>query len=281
MGETILLLILVGAFIWFCDLCSGAHRKRCEKKCLRCSLNKDVVPPPNFKISKPEYTKALQKLRKEISFESALGLTNPYTEKKVKTKEDYELYLHCFVLKEKSEAFTKELERQWSEELHSYKMDLSVLQSNEARLKNVCRRRGVFSLICIAFLVCCLVLSFFLPSRADLNEQISSLTKERNILSAQLSELNVNITSASTSNSGQWKSKYFQEKYGQQTTISSDFPNYDDTLSVTTNYVGNSSSKVFHRFSCSSLPDVKNQVAFSTRNNAINSGYRACEKCSP
>lgn len=46
-------------------------------------------------------------------------------------------------------------------------------------------------------------------------------------------------------------------------------------------YIGNKNTKVFHRDTCSYLPDPKNRVTFTTRDEAINAGYRSCRKCNP
>lgn len=46
-------------------------------------------------------------------------------------------------------------------------------------------------------------------------------------------------------------------------------------------YVGNKSSKVFHRPGCEHLPKGKNAVYFSSRSYAIAKGYRPCEHCDP
>jgi len=46
-------------------------------------------------------------------------------------------------------------------------------------------------------------------------------------------------------------------------------------------YIGNKNSKVFHRDTCSGLPAEKNQVTFSSREEAVSSGYTACGSCRP
>lgn len=48
-------------------------------------------------------------------------------------------------------------------------------------------------------------------------------------------------------------------------------------------YIGNTSSKVFHRENCvlvSSIP-MQYRFWFKTRTEAINAGYKACQTCSP
>ncbi len=48
-------------------------------------------------------------------------------------------------------------------------------------------------------------------------------------------------------------------------------------------YVGNKKSHVFHRSTCSSASSMseKNKVAFSSREEAIDAGYKPCGKCNP
>ena len=46
-------------------------------------------------------------------------------------------------------------------------------------------------------------------------------------------------------------------------------------------YIGNKSSKVFHRPDCASLPAEKNQIRFDTRAEAEEEGYSPCARCSP
>lgn len=46
-------------------------------------------------------------------------------------------------------------------------------------------------------------------------------------------------------------------------------------------YIGNKNSKVFHQDSCRSLPDLKNQVKFTNREEAVQQGYKPCGICKP
>ncbi len=54
------------------------------------------------------------------------------------------------------------------------------------------------------------------------------------------------------------------------------------TPTVTTyNYIGNKNSKIFHLPTCSTLPQPKNQIKFSNREEAVKAGYRPCLRCKP
>lgn len=48
-------------------------------------------------------------------------------------------------------------------------------------------------------------------------------------------------------------------------------------------YIGNKSTKVFHRLTCSSVEQMKeeNKVFFRAREEAEKSGYKACKRCNP
>lgn len=48
-------------------------------------------------------------------------------------------------------------------------------------------------------------------------------------------------------------------------------------------YIGNSNSKIFHKSDCTSAAKMKdsNKVSFSSREDAVNSGYSPCGRCSP
>lgn len=49
------------------------------------------------------------------------------------------------------------------------------------------------------------------------------------------------------------------------------------------NYVGNANSGIFHYSDCPSAMRMKesNKVAISSRDEAVQRGYRPCKKCSP
>jgi beta-lactamase superfamily II metal-dependent hydrolase len=46
-------------------------------------------------------------------------------------------------------------------------------------------------------------------------------------------------------------------------------------------YIGNINSKVFHLPTCSSLPAERNRIFFSSKEEAIEAGYRPCGRCKP
>lgn len=46
-------------------------------------------------------------------------------------------------------------------------------------------------------------------------------------------------------------------------------------------YIGNINSHVFHRTDCSGLPAEQNQIAFGSREEAVNGGYTPCGRCKP
>lgn len=54
-----------------------------------------------------------------------------------------------------------------------------------------------------------------------------------------------------------------------------------DNTEAEARYIGNINSKVFHKPTCGSLPADKNRVHFESRNEAIQQGYKPCQKCNP
>lgn len=62
-------------------------------------------------------------------------------------------------------------------------------------------------------------------------------------------------------------------------------PSYSQNDSVEDDYayIGNANSKKFHYSWCSSVSDMKekNKVPFSSRDEAINRGYKPCKRCNP
>lgn len=46
-------------------------------------------------------------------------------------------------------------------------------------------------------------------------------------------------------------------------------------------YIGNRNSKIFHLPTCSTLPAEKNRLYFTSRDEAVNSQYRPCQRCNP
>lgn len=55
----------------------------------------------------------------------------------------------------------------------------------------------------------------------------------------------------------------------------------DEEIVYSITYIGNKNSQVFHTDDCSSLPAKSNQVKFSSRQEAIDAGYHACQRCKP
>ena len=65
-------------------------------------------------------------------------------------------------------------------------------------------------------------------------------------------------------------------------TIGSDGQNYTDPAASSTAqqaYIGNVNSKKFHLPSCSNLPAEKNQILFSSYDEAVEAGYTPCSSC--
>ena len=50
---------------------------------------------------------------------------------------------------------------------------------------------------------------------------------------------------------------------------------------VAPQFIGNRNSQIFHTLTCSTLPAEHNRIYFSTRDEAITEGHRACSRCNP
>lgn len=72
---------------------------------------------------------------------------------------------------------------------------------------------------------------------------------------------------------------YYEEEVEASAVVQRSLPS-DDVESL---YIGNKNSHVFHRSTCSSASSMseKNKVAFSSREEAIDAGYKPCGKCNP
>lgn len=72
---------------------------------------------------------------------------------------------------------------------------------------------------------------------------------------------------------------------GKELTIKKNLPSAigesGNTSSSNALYIGNKNSKKFHKPDCSDLPEVKNQVSFNKREEAIQKGYDPCKRCNP
>jgi competence protein ComEC len=56
-------------------------------------------------------------------------------------------------------------------------------------------------------------------------------------------------------------------------------PATQDTIQAS--YIGNKNSKIFHYYTCFSLPIEKNRVYFEKREEAMEAGYKPCQRCNP
>lgn len=56
---------------------------------------------------------------------------------------------------------------------------------------------------------------------------------------------------------------------------------YRERILANSKFIGNSTTKEFHKSTCSHLPGINNSVPLSSRSIAISSGYNPCEYCDP
>ncbi len=89
-------------------------------------------------------------------------------------------------------------------------------------------------------------------------------------------KVTINLPKDNTVNGYRNEQQKMPDKINAQTIL----PN-TDTQSIS--YCGNKNSKKFHKISCSSLNNTKdeNKVYFKSRENYLEKGYTACKKCDP
>ncbi len=58
---------------------------------------------------------------------------------------------------------------------------------------------------------------------------------------------------------------------------------FSETVTITVSLCGNKNSKVFHKLSCSSVKNMKeeNKQYFETEKEFLNNGYKPCKMCNP
>lgn len=70
---------------------------------------------------------------------------------------------------------------------------------------------------------------------------------------------------------------------GNTVTISITVPEVYAAASSETAYIGNMNTKKFHRFNCASVNDINanNKISLSSREEAVDEGYKPCGRCDP
>jgi hypothetical protein len=107
-----------------------------------------------------------------------------------------------------------------------------------------------------------------------------------NLNNDTINDTSVNNTSSDTKkiNSNNEKSKVSNKPSGDSSSSKSSSSSSSSTKDHSgSTYVGSSKSDKFHNPSCSAAKRIKNSnlVSFSSRENAVNSGYKPCGICHP
>ena len=251
-------------------------------------------------MTKQEYRKLKDEFYRSSPFDYVLGCINPYTNTVIRDRYDYELYAHCYALKQKAEIClnerVSEIENRYRLEYEQKNIELSsdLLSAKQtiSYLEHTGKLRFVFLCILSVLLVVFSLLFSFRPSRSDyqsLQEQVSALAAENESLSNRVDQSFLDGQSSGYSSGyadgygeGQSRSPSSTAPSSKEPpTYNRGSPSYDDSVSVSTSYIGNAKSKKFHKSTCSYLPDKSNQVALKTRDDAISGGYDPCGHCNP
>lgn len=254
------------------------------------------LPAPNSSIIRSDYDFHKMFFYNAVPYEKAVGKINPYNGEVVRTREDYDLYCHCFIVKSLSENLINQSKLELSDtksKLATSNKTISNLRIKNSELEQKNKTfRFLFSLF--LFLSCLLFLCLLSrPSSSEYKRVLSEYESQ----SAVISEYE--------SSSKEWYNDGYEAGHeigydigfdagysaGHEDALKTERPSsssgssnssyYNKTPSTGTSYIGNASTKVFHRSDCSYLPSVENQVALSTRSSAINSGYSPCGHCNP
>ena len=256
-------------------------------------------------LTKHEYDLYLNDFyqKKSNQFEAVKGQTDPFSHTVIETWDDYMRFAQCSILKSHAERSLSDIEQEYKSKLKdSYKRldtyarknrDLSnsiigleaknqTLQKTVQEKTKSTRRSRIFSRALILLLVC---LVLFFPSRYP-DKVISDLSAQNADLQDQLDAANLQIEELSASvDQSYWNGFVSGSKSPSGSTSSRNSSgsshSWESEAYVESTYIGNSSSKKFHRSSCSYLPSKSNQVPLSSREEAIRSGYDPCKRCDP
>lgn len=236
--------------------------------------------PTALKISRQQYDLMKSEYYKNLPFNKAKGHINPYTRTKIESWHDYELYGHCYVLKQKTEDYVAGIEQRYKSTNDKLTRDLNIAKCDISELKKSRKKRTLFfslvvALLCLVFFVVVSVL----PSISDYN----NLLNELSVVKEENKEL---LSSAATAyergRSDGYSAGYKNsKKYSYSSSSSSNLNGRENPDPISSGYIGNAKSKKFHLPTCGTLPDQNNQISFSSRDDAINSGYVPCKRCDP
>ena len=240
-------------------------------------------------ISKQEYARYLDAFYKELPFDKALGQINPYTHTVITNWNDYFVYAHCYILKEKAETSLAVLENQYANQNKELSKNLSAAQRESSYLRSSRKFRSI--LLLLSILLCAVL--FFVSSNRPEQSEYNALLAQNEILKEEVSSYKKDLIDAKEAISSSYHDGYSSgysegrtDAQASSNSISNNPSSYSSTYQSDspvsdTDYIGNSSTKKFHRSTCSYLPSKSNQVPLKSRDEAINNGYVPCKRCNP
>ena len=251
---------------------------------------KALINTTSPKMTQKEYDLCMEKFYREFPFYSVQGKLSPYTNTVIDTWHDYMLYGHCYVMKQITENRLSSMDDQYHDQISDLERkaarsaaDLRAANKTCADLsaqnKKLQSSNGLLASLFSILLVVLVCILFVVPN--PLEDDLAALKKENE-------ELQDSLLAAEAEVDQSYRDGL---SAGYRINTSDDSPierpaysfshSYDSSPAVETYYIGNRSTKKFHRSDCSYLPAQDNQVALSSREEAISSGYDPCKRCDP
>lgn len=217
----------------------------------------------------------------EFPFSKIKGKENPYTRTKIETWHDYELYGHCYVLKQRAEECFFEKDEQREKRIQQLETDLKITEHELSDAKHQSKKNFLLFVVACFFALIFLICFLSRPT----NNNYRALLSEISVLEEQNKELTSSILDAEEEIAKQKHllSEARSESASNSSSTASSFSNDNQTPSTpsSSGYIGNAKTKKFHKPSCSYLPDKSNQVNLKSRTDATSKGYSPCGHCNP
>ena len=244
---------------------------------------KSLIKGPS-KLSQKEYDTLINDFYKKMPFHEVQGKLSPYTGTKIESWHDYMLYAHCYVMKSVIENHLLFVEQDLqdrcdtlSADLRSSRIALCDMRDRNEYLERTCKKRTVLLWLSVILSVCLFLFSLSLPS----GKAYSALASENEALSQQLSDAQITISDLNKAVDQSYKDGYSAGSRISKSSSPSYSGSWDSEPAVETYYIGNASTKKFHRSTCSFLPASENQVALDSYEEAIDKGFNPCMRCDP
>ena len=262
-----------------------------------------ICSPDDLDLQRSKYEATLAEVTERIPFDYAYAKTNPFSGEEITTVEAYEEYLRLLALRltyndlladtqSIAVAQTKELSARCSTAERELSAVSSALHDSEEKVK---RSRKIIDIFLVIIVVFSGLLVWSLFSYADRRYDAgysyadSVLRSEFQLKSQQQYDKGYDAGYAvgyskslpSSAASIPFTSAPSASNSSAVRTFGGSSSPRDTSPSPGAAYIGNTSSKKFHRPTCSYLPDQANRTSFSSREAALSAGYSPCNHCNP